>query len=419
MKVFKFGGASVKDAAGVKNVTEIIKKFGVGKTVVVVSAMGKTTNALEEVVYAYFHDTGEAASKIEVLKQNHLHICKELFESEDHPIFDKINNLLVELDWQIEEQRKSDYNYVYDQIVSLGELLSSMILSEYTQYAGIDNHWLDVRDILKTDDTYREGVIQWEKTLQLVEEKVKPVLEQKLIITQGFLGCTSDNCTTTLGREGSDYTAAVFANMLHADSQTIWKDVPGVMSGDPRKFDDAVFIDELTYMEAVEMTFYGASVIHPKTIKPLQNKNIPLIVKSFVNPEDKGTVIQAHISGTQLPPIRVVKENQALLTFTSKDFSFIEEQVISDLIDALAKANIKINMMQNGAISLQTCVDYREDKIDRIKVLSSEQFFLDIKEGLTLLTIRHYTPEAIQKHTSGKKAFIVQKRPTTYQVLMQ
>lgn len=419
MKVFKFGGASVKDAAGVKNVTEIIRKFGIGKTLVVVSAMGKTTNALEEVVYAYFHDTGEAASKIEALKQNHFVICQELFEDDNHPVFDKINNLLVELDWQIEEQRKSDYNYVYDQIVSLGELLSSMILSEYALHVGIVNLWLDVRDVLKTDDTYREGVVQWDKTQQLVEDKVKPVLEKKLIVTQGFLGCTSDNCTTTLGREGSDYTAAIFANMLHADSQTIWKDVPGVMSGDPRKFDDAEFIEELTYMEAVEMTFYGASVIHPKTIKPLQNKNIPLIVKSFVHPEDKGTVIQSHISGKQLPPIRVIKENQALLTFTSKDFSFIEEQVISDLIDALAKANIKINMMQNGAISLQTCVDYREDKMDKIKLLAQEQFFLDIKEGLTLLTIRHYTPDAIQKHTSGKKAYIVQKRPTTYQVLMQ
>lgn len=419
MKVFKFGGASVKDAAGVKNVTDIIRKYGVGKTMVVVSAMGKTTNALEEVVYAYFHDTGEASAKIDAIRSSHTNICKELFESDTHPVYDKINNLLVELDWQIEEQRKSDYNYVYDQIVSLGELLSSIILSEYAQYSGIDNLWLDVRDVLKTDDTYREGVVLWEQTQKMVDTKVKPILEQKLIITQGFLGCTSDNCTTTLGREGSDYTAAIFANMLDADSQTIWKDVPGVMSGDPRKVDDAVFIEELTYMEAVEMTFYGASVIHPKTIKPLQNKNIPLIVKSFIHPDNKGTVIQSHISGVQLPPIRVVKENQALLTFTSKDFSFIEEQVISDLIDALAKANIKINMMQNGAISLQTCVDYREDKMEKINKLSAEKFFLDTKEGLTLLTIRHYTPEAIQKHTSGKKAYIVQKRPTTYQVLMQ
>lgn len=418
MKVFKFGGASVKDAEGIKNVATIVKNYGAGKTLIVVSAAGKTTNALEEVAYSYFHDTGEAKSKLEVIKNNHLDIFKNLFDSDTHEVYSQINNIFVELDWQIEEQRKSDFSYVYDQIVSVGEMLSSIILSHYLNYSGSKTTWLDVRDVMKTDDTYREAIIDWTKTQQAVNTKVLPILENSHIVTQGFIGCTSENCTTTLGREGSDYSAAIFANMLNADSQTIWKDVPGVMSGDPRKFDDAVFMDELTYLEAVEMTFYGASVIHPKTIKPLQNKNIPLIVKSFINPEGKGTTIHGHISNPNYPPVRVVKENQALLTFYTKDFSFIEEEVISELIDALAKSNIKINMMQNAAISLQICVDFREDKIDKINKLLSDKFNIDTKEGLTLLTIRHFTNESIQKHTAGKKAYIIQKRPTTYQVLM-
>lgn len=418
MKVFKFGGASVKDAAGIRNVAEIIKKYGDEKTLVVVSAAGKTTNALEDVVAAYFNPKEDAKAAFQVVKDNHLKINKELFEDESHPVFDQLQNLFVEVEWQLEEDRVETYNYVYDQIVSVGELLSSVILSHYLNIAGTKTEWLDVRDVLKTDDTYREGVVDWAKTGELVQSQVVPMLLRNTVVTQGFLGCTPENCTTTLGREGSDYTAAIFANLLDAESQTIWKDVPGVMSGDPRKFADAIFIDELTYLEAVEMTFYGASVIHPKTIKPIQNKNIPLFVKSFINPEGKGTKVYNAQHEIKYPPVRVVKENQALLTFHTKDFSFVAEEVVSDLLDAFAAANLKINLMQNGAISLQACVDNVPEKIAKIQEQLDHEFNILIEKQLTLLTIRHYTVESIQKHLEDKNVIIEQKRPSTFQALM-
>jgi aspartate kinase len=418
MKVFKFGGASVKDAAGIRNVAEIIKKYGDEKTLVVVSAAGKTTNALEDVVAAYYNPKEDAKAAFQVVKDNHLKISKELFEDEGHPVFDQLQNLFVEVEWQLEEDRVETYNYVYDQIVSVGELLSSVILSHYLNVAGTKTEWLDVRDVLKTDDTYREGVVDWAKTGELVQSLVVPMLLRNTVVTQGFLGCTPENCTTTLGREGSDYTAAIFANLLDAESQTIWKDVPGVMSGDPRKFADAIFIDELTYLEAVEMTFYGASVIHPKTIKPIQNKNIPLFVKSFINPEGKGTKVYNAQHEIKYPPVRVVKENQALLTFHTKDFSFVAEEVVADLLDAFAAANLKINLMQNGAISLQACVDNVPEKIAKIQEQLDHEFNILIEKQLTLLTIRHYTVESIQKHLEDKNVIIEQKRPSTFQALM-
>jgi aspartate kinase len=322
------------------------------------------------------------------------------------------------MEWQIEEERMEEYNYVYDQIVSVGELLSTTILSNYINQIGIKNTWVDVRDVIKTDDTYREGNVNWLKTTELIEEIVLPILEKNIIITQGFLGSTPENCTTTLGREGSDYTAAIFTNILNAKSQTIWKDVPGVLSGDPRKFTDAVLLEEISYLEAVEMTFYGASVIHPKTIKPLQNKGIPLLVKSFIHPENKGTIVGTKNS-EQLPPVRVVKEDQCLLTFHTKNFSFIAEEVISDLLDAFAAANFKLNMMQNGAISFQACVDNIPEKIAKVKKAIEHEFDFDQKENLTLLTIRHYTEAVIANHKVNKKAIIEQKRNTTWQGLLE
>lgn len=419
MKVFKFGGASVKDAAGIKNVADIISKYGDAKTLVVVSATGKTTNALEEVVTAYFNQTGQAKEKLQGIKDNHKKICADLFGEIQHPVYDQLQNLYVEVEWQLEEERMESYNYVYDQIVSVGELISSVILSHYLNFAGLTNQWLDVRDVLKTDDTYREAVVDWETTGKKVHEVLMPMLQQSTVVTQGFLGCTPENCTTTLGREGSDYTAAIFANLLEAESQTIWKDVPGVMSGDPRKFDDAIFMDELTYLEAVEMTYYGASVIHPKTIKPIQNKNIPLLVKSFINPVGKGTIVHNADHPIKYPPVRVVKEKQALLTFHTKDFSFVAEDMVSDLLDAFADANLKINMMQNGAISLQVCVDNIPEKIQKINNELEEDFDIIKEDGLTLLTIRHYTSEVIKKHLEGKHTIIEQKRPSTFQALMR
>lgn len=418
MKVFKFGGASVKDAASMKNVANIIAQYTSDKLVIVVSALGKTTNALEQVVKAYFAKNGEAQKHIQQLKDNHFGICKGLFEDDNHPVYDALNNFFVEMEWQVEEEREEEYNYVYDQIVSVGELLSTTIISHYMNSIGITNTWLDVRDVIKTDDTYREGNVDWNKTSALIQEKVLPLLERGIVLTQGFLGCTPENCTTTLGREGSDYTAAIFTNILHADSQTIWKDVPGVLNGDPRKFEDTQLLDQISYLEAVEMTFYGATVIHPKTIKPLQNKNIPLLVKSFLQPNDKGTIVGTSNS-EHLPAVRMIKGDQCLLTFHTKDFSFVAEDVISDLLDAFSKANFKINMMQNGAISFQACVDDVPEKIAKIKSSLESKFTIDIRHHLTLLTIRHYTDEIILKHKIGKSLLLEQRRSSTWQGLIE
>ena len=416
MKVFKFGGASVKDANGIKNVASIIEKYGEKNLVVVVSATGKTTNALEEVIHAYFKNE-DAKAKFDIVKNNHHTICKDLFGNESHDVFDKLQNIYAEVDWQLEEDRKESYNYVYDQIVSQGELISSVILSAYLNEVGVANTWLDVRDVMKTDDTYREAIVDWTKTQALMNTVVKPLTKDSIAVTQGFIGCTAENCTTTLGREGSDYTAAIFANMLDAENQTIWKDVPGVMNGDPRVFDDAVFMDEISFNEAVEMTFYGATVIHPKTIKPLQNKNIPLLVKSFINPEGKGTKVGGN--DNNLPPIRIVKNNQALITLHTKDFSFVEDDVVATIFNSFSKANLKLNMMQQGAISFEAVVDNIPEKIEKIKADLQDKFDFVIEENLSILTIRHYTNfDLINKHKGDKNAILEQRRPSTYQGLL-
>lgn len=417
MKVFKFGGASVKDADGIKNVAAIIQQYGEKDLVVVVSATGKTTNALEVVIKAYFDNT-DAVAAFDIVKKNHHKICMDLFGNEQHEVFDKLQNIYAEVDWQLEEQRKEAYNYVYDQIVSQGELISTVILSAYLNEAGVKNNWLDVRDVMKTDDTYREAVVDWTKTQSLMNSIVKPLVNNSIIVTQGFIGCTAENCTTTLGREGSDYTAAIFANMLDAQNQTIWKDVPGVMNGDPRVFNDAVFLDEISFKEAVEMTFYGATVIHPKTIKPLQNKGIPLLVKSFINPEGKGTVVGG--SDNNLPPIRIVKGNQALITLHTKDFSFVEDEVVAKIFTAFSDANLKLNMMQQGAISFEAIVDHIPEKIELVKTALQANFDFSIDTDLSIITIRHYTDFAyINQYKSEKKTILEQRRPSTYQGLLQ
>ena len=416
MKVFKFGGASVKDAAGIKNVASIIQKYGEKDLVVVVSATGKTTNALEVVIKSYFDNT-DAKAAFDFVKKNHHSICMDLFGNEQHEVFDKLQNIYAEVDWQLEEHRKESYNYVYDQIVSQGELISSVILNAYLNEAGVKSNWLDVRDVMKTDDTYREAVVDWEKTQSLMNSIVKPLITNSIAVTQGFIGCTSENCTTTLGREGSDYTAAIFANMLDAENQTIWKDVPGVMNGDPRVFDDAVFIDEISFNEAVEMTFYGATVIHPKTIKPLQNKNIPLLVKSFINPEGKGTVVGG--TDNNLPPIRIVKNNQALITLHTKDFSFVEDEVVAEIFSSFFKANLKLNMMQQGAISFEAIVDNIPEKIEIVKTALQDKFNFVINENLTILTVRHYPNfDYIDKFKNDRKVLLEQRRISTYQGLL-
>ena len=418
MKVFKFGGASIKDAAGIKNACHIIDKYGDKTLLVVVSASGKTTNALEEVTNAYFNSTGKALELINDIKQYHFNICNDLFPK-DHKVYDDLQNLFVELEWQLEEDRMESYNYVYDQIVSTGELLSTTIINHYLNETGVASHWLDVRDVLKTDDTYREAKIDWEQTDALIKSQVIPLLKDKIVITQGFLGCTPENCTTTLGREGSDFTAAIFANALDAESQSVWKDVPGILNGDPRIWEDTELIEDMTYHEAIEMTFYGAQVIHPKTIKPLQNKQIPLLVRSFIHPEDKGTKIYNPIKEPIYPAVRVIKYNQALISLYTKDFSFVEETVMSKVIKAFAKVNLKINMMQNAAILFQAVVDNSTPKLEAL-VKDLERFFdIHIDKNLTLLTVRHYNDGVIKKSIGEKNAILEQKRATTYQALLK
>ena len=418
MKVFKFGGASIKDAESIKNVANIIQTFQEEDLAIVISASGKTTNALEAVAGAYYYEMGDAKELLETVKEKHINICKELFQIENHRVYDLIENLVTEVVWTIEEDRKESYNYVYDQIVSLGEMMSTTIVSNYLNDIGVQNTWLDVRDVLKTDDTYREAVIDWPATEKLMNEKISNLLKKGKVITQGFIGCTRDNVTTTLGREGSDYTAAVIANIMDAENQTIWKDVPGVLSGDPRIFDDAVLLEKLTYHEAVEMTYYGASVIHPKTIKPLQNKRIPLLVKSFIHPSGKGSIIQFSVSEFNYPPVRVVKKDQALVNLYTKDFSFIEERVLSKIIRAFSKVNLKINMMQHAAILFQACVNNETDKIEKVVADLENYFKIEMKKDLTLLTIRHYDDESIVKEKGHRNAILEQRRSTTFQALL-
>ena len=417
MRVFKFGGASVRDAAGIKNVASIIQKYGDKNTLVVVSAVGKTTNALEEVVAAYFDASKGGKNTLEPVKKNHLEICAGLFNS-DNPVYTHLEKVFSEIEQRFDATPSDNYNHIYDQIVSQGELLSSIILSAYLKEAGIDNNWLDVREIIKTDSTYREAVVDWVKTGELVATKVVPMVKGSIVVTQGFLGSTSDSQTTTLGREGSDYTAAIFANLLNAENQTIWKDVPGVMNGDPRIFFDFFFLEQISYNEAVEMTFYGATVIHPKTIKPLQNKNIPLHVRSFINPEGVGTIVGKE-DQKSLPPIRIVKKNQALLTLTTKDFSFIQEDVLASIFRAFSKVNLKLNMMQQEAISFEAVVDNQGDKITRLMKFLQDNFQIEIQEDLSILTLRHYNEATIVQNSEGKEILLVQKTPTTYQSLIR
>ncbi|HND46442.1 MAG TPA: aspartate kinase, partial [Chitinophagales bacterium] len=336
----------------------------------------------------------------------------------DNPVYAHLEKVFSEIEQRFDTTPSDNYNHIYDQIVSQGELLSSIILSAYLKEAGIDNNWLDVREIIKTDNTYREAVVDWVKTGELVATKVVPMVNGSIVVTQGFLGSTSDSQTTTLGREGSDYTAAIFANLLNAENQTIWKDVPGVMNGDPRIFSDAVFLEQISYNEAVEMTFYGATVIHPKTIKPLQNKNIPLHVRSFINPEGVGTIVGKE-DQKSLPPIRIVKKNQALLTLTTKDFSFIQEDVLASIFRAFSKVNLKLNMMQQEAISFEAVVDNQEDKIARLMKFLQDNFQIEIQEDLSILTLRHYNDATIVQNSAGKEVLLVQKTSTTYQSLIR
>ena len=420
MKVFKFGGASINSVERIKNTGDIIESFSGEKLLIIISAMGKTTNALEKVVHAFFEGRKEDALQLfEQVKESHLNTLKYVITLNWQHAENQLKDFFTEVEWLLHDKPVREYDYYYDQIVCCGELLSTALVSIYLNERGIKNKWIDVRDIVRTDDNFRDAYIDWNYTQQKVKADIEPLFaEFDIVITQGFIGATDENESTTLGREGSDFSAAIFANILDAESQTIWKDVEAVMSADPKEFPDAKNIYALSYREVVEMAYYGAQVIHPKTIKPLENKNIPLHVRCFLNPALPGTVISSK-PVHNLPPIIVLKNDQVLMELSSKDFSFVEEKPMSRLHEMFAAIKIRPNLSQNGAISLLCCLDDKPEKIEKLALAASEIFDVQIQKNLTLLTIRHYTEEKIQELTKGKTIVLEQKTTETIQVLMR
>lgn len=417
IKVFKFGGASVKDAEGVRNVHKILRMYENTPLLVVISAMGKMTNALEELTTAFYMKK-ESGQSLQKIRDYHLGIMHELFPDKNHRIYTDIENTFVEIEWVLEEAPHEDFNFVYDQVVSVGELLSTRIVSAYLSDQGLHNKWTDARSYIQTDNTYREGKVNWELSYDLILG-LKPQLEEHIILTQGFIGGTSENYTTTLGREGSDYSAAIFAYCLDAESVTIWKDVPGVLTADPKLFPDAIKFDELTYLETIEMTYYGASVIHPKTIKPLQNKSIPLNVRSFYEPGEKGTVIGLTNHIPYNKPNIIVKKPQLLVSVSTKDYSFIAEENLSLIFHAFARHNIRVNMMQNSALSFSVCIDHDELKQRNLLKELEKDYRVLYNEGVELVTIRHYNEKVMDEVCKLRQILMEQRSRSTIQVVLK
>lgn len=421
MKVFKFGGASVKNAEAVKNVTEIIRLFEKEKLLIVISAMGKTTNALEIVVDALCkRDQTTFEEKISEINAFHLTIANQLFSSSDHPVYNQLSEIFETLKNRYYEEIPDNYNYEYDQIVSLGEVISTLIVEAYIQEAGFSSKWMDARKLIRTNNTFRDANVDWKRTEELIQTNVTPLFEESdIIITQGFIGHTPELLTTTLGREGSDFTAGIFAYCLNAEDVTIWKDVPGMLNADPKYFENTVKLDQISFQEAIELSYYGASVIHPKTIKPLQNKNIPLFVKSFVNPLADGTEIQSSTQFDHLIPSFIFKVNQLLISFKTRDFSFIVESHLSDIFNRLSAIGAKINLMQNSALSFSILVD--AEKVDVNTILKTFQADYEIRynEGLELVTIRHYDNATIERVTTDKEILLEQFARQTARIVMK
>ncbi len=420
MQVFKFGGASVNSVERIKNVAAILRSFPRQHILIVISAMGKTTNALEQVVDAFFSQQQDLALELFArVKNQHLTTAKDLLTQNYAACEAQLRDFFTEVEWLLHDSPVREYDYYYDQVVCAGELLSTAIVSAFLNEEGLTNQWLDVRDIFRTDDNFRDANIDMAFTERKILEGVLPLFDsQHLVITQGFIGATDENESTTLGREGSDYSAALFANMLNAQSLSIWKDVEGVMNADPKLFPDAALIRELNYDEIIEMAYYGAQVIHPKTIKPLQNKDIPLQVKCFLDASLPGTIIHNKNIG-HLPPIIVVKDHQALLHLHTQDFSFIGERPMSRLYEIFSEIKTKPNLIQTGAVSLVVCLDDRPDKIEKLAATAAAMFEVVVEKDLSLLTIRHYNEALLQQLTAGKKIVLRQQSEDTVQVLLK
>ncbi len=409
--MFKFGGASVSSARSIENLAGIISGDN-EKMIIVVSAFGKITNALEELLKEWIAGSRGRLVLLERIRNFHFDILGGLFPENDHPVYAKINYLFSLIEQKLNSSPSDNYDYEYDQLVSLGEVISTTIISFYLESRNITNSWIDAREWLVTDDTFREANVNFGISGSRLREKILSADTGKLV-TQGFIGGTVDGITTTLGREGSDYTAAVAANLTCADSLVVWKDVPGILTADPSLFPGAELIDELSYHEAIELSFYGAKVIHPKTIKPLQNKNIPLLVKSFINPGDAGTLIHSIDKPLILKPILIIKKDQMLVSLTPKDFSFVVEQCLSKIFALFFKYRMKVNLLQHSAISFTICLDNRAPFVESLLGELKDDFRVLYNEGLELVTIRHYTPQTIGKFTGGRSVLVEQRSRST------
>ncbi|MEP1487854.1 MAG: aspartate kinase [Algibacter sp.] len=414
MQVFKFGGASVKDANGIKNLALVLQKVEFKNTLIVVSAMGKTTNALELVLKNYFDNKPELQSAYQDVKKYHNVILLDLFENERHPVFNKTATLFEELNQFLKSNKSPNYNFVYDQIIGFGELVSTTIISEYLNSIGLKNNWIDVREYIKTDNYYRRANVNWEQTQSRINQTFNTSI---LNITQGFLGSDSNNFTTTLGREGSDYTAAIFAYCLNSQRVTIWKDVPGILNADPRYFENAQLLNKISYREAIELAFYGASVIHPKTLQPLQRKEIPLFVKSFLNPENAGTIVGKALRLDPNIPCFIVKKNQVLISLSSLDFSYVVEENISEIFNLLHLYKMKVDVIQNSAISFSVCVDNVYNNLDDLLQQLKAKFKITCHKNVSLYTIRHYNQQVIDQLETGKTVLLKQQTDETMQLI--
>ncbi|MAX70563.1 MAG: aspartate kinase [Flavobacteriaceae bacterium] len=414
MRIYKFGGASVKDADGVKNVASVLKTTGYNNTLVIISAMGKTTNAMEIVIKNYFENKAELQSSIHDIIKYHNEILLDLFSNEQHQVFAAVKALFDELNLFFKSNKSPDYNYVYDQTIGFGELISTTIVSYYLNEIGIKNSWVDVREFIKTDNYYRRSNVNWEQT----QENILAGFDtSKLNITQGFLGSDANNFTTTLGREGSDYTAAIFAYCLNANSVTIWKDVPGVLNADPRYFENAQLLHQISYREAIELAFYGASVIHPKTLQPLQRKEIPLYVKSFLNPKADGTCVSKGKTIEPQIPCFIVKKNQILISLSSLDFSYIVEENISEIFGLLHLYKMKVDVIQNSAISFSVCIENIYNNLEKLLQHLKAKFNVTCYENVSLYTVRHYNEEAIDELEKDKTVLLKQLTQETVQIV--
>ena len=414
MKIFKFGGASIKDATGVKNVANILQSEGTDNTVVVISAMGKNTNAFEAVIDAYYNKTDKLSERLGVIEDFHKNLMDGLFEKDDK-IYKEIEVLLGELSWFLARNTSQRFNYVYDQIVCFGELLSTKIVSAYLTKIGVENNWFDVRNYIKTDSNYRDAKVDWDLTQDLISTKLDA---SKLNITQGFIAANDTENTTTLGREGSDYTAGIFAYCLAAENVTIWKDVPGVLNADPRVFKDTILLEQISYEEAIEMAFYGASVIHPKTLQPLERKEIPLLVRSFINPKGIGTSVTKGKGLVPLTPCFIVKKDQILVSIAALDFSFMVENNLSYIFQKLHDYQLKVNLIQNSAISFSVCIDDKFKNFDAFYNALKTEFKIEVHKGVDLYTVRHFNDKSIASIEEKGKSLLTQVNKETIQIVL-